>query len=386
MDKRFDKAKDTVDPSGVKRRMRVCAAVRLALAALLAAFGFALPTLLRGKQAWIESHYANTVYPVIARSISFVTSAVPFSIAELLIYALALCVPIGLIVRIVRVRKGRAAWEGLARWASSLLLTASALLVLFYATWGLLYFRESLSARMDLPVAARSTEELASFVEETAQKARALRETLVEDENGVFSPASDRQTLQNELIPAAYETLAEQTDWICLPPTRAKPVLWSRALSAQAIAGIYIGLTAEPNVNVDQPPLLIAQGTAHETAHYLGLASENEAEFLAYLACIGSNSAEVRYSGYAYALMVAGNALYRADAERYAALCETYGDAIWRDFADYDAYWKQFDAKAQAAADHRNDAYLKHNGQESGVKSYGESVDLMLAYREKTGA
>lgn len=118
-------------------------------------------------------------------------------------------------------------------------------------------------------------------------------------------------------------------------------------------------------------------------AHQLGIASENEAELTGYLACLQSDDPFIRYSGLAYALICAGNALYEADSARYLAVTETYGDAIWRDFTAYNAYWKAFSGEVRESADKRNDAYLKHNAQQSGIKSYGEAVDLLLAYEEK---
>ena len=83
------------------------------------------------------------------------------------------------------------------------------------------------------------------------------------------------------------------------------------------------------------------------------------------------------------ALILSGNALYKADSEAYLRITSTYGEAIWRDLENYDAYWSAFDGEVQESADKRNDAYLKHNSQQSGILSYGEAVDLMLAYVAK---
>ena len=138
-------------------------------------------------------------------------------------------------------------------------------------------------------------------------------------------------------------------------------------------------------MNADQPPLLLYQAAAHEMVHQTGIASENEAELAGYLACMQSSDPVIRYSGLAYALVVAGNALADADGARYLAATETYGDAIWRDFTAYSAYWHAFSGEARESADKRNDAYLKHNAQPSGIKSYGEAVDLLLAYDAKFG-
>ena len=373
----------------MKQRKKPPASVKSVLAraipaAALIALGLCWPKLLSGRGAFVETKYSEGVYQPIRRAISAVTSLVPFSIAEILLYALALFAAALLITRAVQAFLEKKGYLRLLKSVAALALTAGVILNLFYVTWGFNYFRQPLSERMGLDVAARSVDELEAFVLKTAQSAGALRETLHEDEDGVFCPEESRQAIYDEL-PEAYAALSARFPVFEGDPTRAKYVLWSRGLSWQGISGVFIGLTAEPNVNVDQPPLLIYQAAAHEMAHQTGIAAENEADFTAYLACMCSSDPNVRYSGLVYALIVSGNALYKADSERYVAAADTYGDAIWRDLTDYDAYWDAFDGDLKESADKRNDAYLKHNAQESGVKSYGEAVDLLLAYEAAYG-
>lgn len=355
---------------------------KVSISIALGALGLSWPSLLANRSAWIETHYSETVYQSIRRVISAVTSLVPISIAELLIYALALLIPALIIWRILQTALRRITFPRLLQTLASVLLAAAIVLNLFYFTWGFNYFREPLSKRMGLNITSRSVDELEDFVLRTAEKARALRASLPEDRNGVFSPVESDQQMINAL-PEAYAALSARYPVFQADTTRAKRVLWSRGLSWQGIAGIYIGLTAEPNINADQPPLLLFHAAAHEMAHQTGLASENEAEFTAYLACLSSQDPNVQYSGLMNALILAGNALYHADSERYLAATALYGDAIWRDLKDYDAYWSAFKGEIRESADKRNDAYLKHNSQQSGTKSYGESVDLMLAFEAK---
>ena len=346
--------------------------------------GFSWPSVFAGQSAWVEAHYSETIYQGIRRVVSAITSLVPFSIAELMLYALVVGIPALLLIRLIQWLLRISDGKRFLRTIASVLLTGAIILNLFYVTWGFNYFREPLAQRLGLDVSTRPVEELEAFVWNTAKEASALRKTLPEDEQGVFAPTESMQSIFGKL-PEAYAALTSDYPAFQPDPTRAKPVLWSRGLSWQGIAGVYIGLTAEPNVNADQPPLLLYQAAAHEMAHQLGLASENEAELAGYLACLQSDDPNIRYSGLAYALIVAGNALYSADSARYLAVTETYGDAIWRDFTAYNAYWKAFSGEVCESADKRNDAYLKHNAQQSGIKSYGEAVDLLLAYEEKFG-
>ncbi|MEN6339635.1 MAG: DUF3810 domain-containing protein [Clostridiaceae bacterium] len=358
--------------------------IKTAVSVGLIWLGLSWPKILSGRSAWIEANYSETVYQWIRRAISSVTSLVPFSIAEILLYALVIFCGVFLLAKLYLFASRREGLLRLLKGIASLALAGGILLNLFYITWGFNYFRQPLSERMGLEITQRGTDELEAFVLDTASQAKALRETLHEDEDGVFSPQESWYTVFLDL-PQAYETLSATFPVFYSDVTHAKFVLWSEGLSMQGISGIYIGLTAEPNVNVLQPPLLLYQAAAHEMAHQIGIASENEAEFTAFLACENSSDPNVRYSGLIFALIISGNALYQADPDRYIEATETYGDAIWRDLSDYDAYWDSFDGEVQQSADKRNDAYLKHNSQQSGILSYGESVDLLLAYYAQYG-
>ena len=76
----------------------------------------------------------------------------------------------------------------------------------------------------------------------------------------------------------------------------------------------------------------------------------------------------------------AGNALARADASAYAALCAAYSPQVRRDLAQNNAYWAQFDGQTLSELSEKtNNAYLKANGQTDGTRSYGRMVDLLLA-------
>lgn len=356
-------------------------ALRLPLL-LLVPLGFGLPSFFSTRMDWVETVYCARIYPAVHGALSALTGWFSFSLAEWLLYALVLGAAVLLLVQLIRAACRRIPLHRFLRVLLCIGIAGGVLLNLFYLTWGLCYFRQPLAARMELPVAARPVEELASLTELLARRAAALRQDVQEDADGVFTADMGAAFAA---LPDAYDALAQEFPVFSGRVTQAKRVCWSEGLSWLGIAGVYVGLTAEPNVNIHQPPLLIPAGAAHETAHQLGLASENEAEFAAFLSCAVSSDAAVRYSGAMHALLLCGNALARADAARYAEIVRTcYTDGMRRDLADYSAYWDAYEGKAQEAATSVNDNYLKHNAQPSGVASYGESVDLLLAFEAKT--
>ena len=346
---------------------------------LLLPLGMYLPRIFSNKTSWME-RYAEEIYPLFKDAISSVSTLLPISLAEFFIYLLCILIPLLLIREIIRLVQKRSTLCCFVNLIVTFGVLAGVLWNLFYVTWGFNYFREPLASRMELPVQAREAEDLAELTVSLAEEASMIRAALNEDENGVFAVSCGTPNQMFSELTDAYAELSEKEPVLAGKVTPAKSVEWSEGLSWLGISGIYIGLTAEPNVNVHQPDLLQLHAAAHEMAHQLGIASEDAAEFVGFLACMSSDNPEIQYSGLMNALVHCGNALSRADKELYAAACQSYSDDLWRDFTAYNAYWERYEGKAEEIATETNDSYLKHNAQPSGVRSYGESVDLLLAY------
>ncbi|MEG2217573.1 MAG: DUF3810 domain-containing protein, partial [Clostridia bacterium] len=346
---------------------------------LLIPLGFLWPRICAGQSQWIEQHYSAGFYQYLKNFIAMITSIIPISFAELIIYGLIIYALMVILRKFFCWISRKICFADFIAAILSLAILAAVLLNLFYISWGFNYFRTPLAARMGLTVTARSVDELEALVLKFASQAKKIRATLPEDNDGVYHLNNGPQPILNHL-PIAFSTLAQTNPVFSGHVTRAKYILLSEGLSWAGISGIYIGLTAEPNINVHQPDLLLAQAAAHEMAHQLGIASEDEAEFTAHLACLSSSDAAVIYSGLMQALIVTGNALYNESTERFRCVYATYSEQMRRDLAAYNAYWDQYEGEINEQADRINDTYLKYNAQESGIKSYGESVDLLLAY------
>lgn len=349
---------------------------------LLIPLGLYLPDLAAKYPAWIEQRYANGVYPHISGAIAALTSHANFSLAEFFLYALVAFVAIALVVLVLGLILRKTRVVRFVGFVLSLCVAAGVLLNLFYITWGFNYARPTLASAMNLSVRERTAEDLEALCKELAEKAAELRAEVRENEKGVFYlPSGYRDTF--EKIPAAFEALNGDIRFFLARATVAKGVYRSDGLSYAGIAGIYIPFTAEPNVNVDQPALLLPSSAAHETAHYLGVAREDEANFMAYLACTYSDDPAIAYSGVMLALIHCAGKLYDANYDAYAALYASYSNGMKRDIADYNTYWDAFEGPVEETVTQVNDNYLKFNKQEDGVKSYGMMVDLLLAYESR---
>ena len=107
---------------------------------------------------------------------------------------------------------------------------------------------------------------------------------------------------------------------------------------------------------------------------------EDEANFIGFLACIGSGVPDWEYSGYLTGWVYAGNAPYKVDQEAYWELHDRLDESVRQELIDNNVFWDRFDTKVAEAATKVTDSYLKANSQTDGVKRYGRMVDLMLSF------
>lgn len=164
-----------------------------------------------------------------------------------------------------------------------------------------------------------------------------------------------------------------------------KPILNTWILSVQQTTGVYSPFTVEANYNRDIAYYDIPFTICHELSHLRGYMQEEEANFIGVLATIGADDLYFNYSGYVSAWVYAGNALARIDSTAFATLYARINARTRQDMLYNNAYWQQFEGKPAEAHEQLNDAYLKMQGQTSGVRSYGHVTDLMLEYFAKNG-
>ena len=130
---------------------------------------------------------------------------------------------------------------------------------------------------------------------------------------------------------------------------------------------------------MDNPSFAIPWAMAHELAHQYGFMREDEANFIAYLACKESDDALMRYSGLMLAYDNALSALRKVDLESANAIASGLSAAVQRDLAQRAEHWAKYEGPVQDVSNAANDAYLKANDQTDGMRSYGRMVDLLLA-------
>jgi hypothetical protein len=339
----------------------------------------------------VERGYASRISPVLVSLLSRLTGWIPFSLAELFLAGFLFRQIRGIAwgVSMIRVREWRPR-HALAMGALRLGSDLGILVLLFYVVWGFNYARSPLEERRGWNVSEAAADELVDLALEMIEAANAEYVALHEAEDVGFPTGKilKRPELVDELEKgwaAAGRILGEP--WLGSKYGPPKPFLASRLLDYLGISGIYFPWTGEANINRGTPPVSLPQVFAHEMSHQRGYAREDEASFTGYLAASLSSHPYARYSAAVFAQRQLITGLALLDRDKALALVERRHGGVQRDIDAANAYWARFAGPAQRAAERVNDAYLKSQQVPGGIRSYGRSVALLVAYaRTRSGS
>ena len=342
-------------------------------AALLALGSYQL---LKRNERFMYAFTEKIVYPY-HRIAGTVWSTVPFSVAELL-YAVAI-VSIGFwFCRsfYLLIRDQRRLRRMYIIVLTSLCLALTGINIANYL-WGSCYYGSSFEERSGIeakPVTAAALNDVTRyFVRQVNHYAPMLKR----DEAEVFD---EDITQLLGVSPQLYENV--QLSYPCLEGAalRVKPMVFSRLMSYMNFTGFFFPLTGEANVNIDAPSCLIPATIAHELAHGHGVAAEQEANFVAVLASLESEEPIYCYSASLLAFIHLSNALYEADRDAWLEIYQELGSEARADLSSNAEYWAQFEGKVAEASEAVYNGYLRSQGQELGMRSYGACVDLLVSY------
>lgn len=168
----------------------------------------------------------------------------------------------------------------------------------------------------------------------------------------------------------------------------AKPILGSVFMSQAYNSGVYFPFSMEANYNDLMYILNYPAVISHEFAHLKGYIYEDEANFLAYLACIGSDDAFIRYSGYLSVLgYVERSYKDSVSPERYQQQPKIDVQVYKDDIFLAEEAWKKVEAsspldteKFDEVTDVLADNSMKFYGVSDGIASYDRVTDLLLQY------
>ena len=252
----------------------------------------------------------DMVYPYVSRSIqSFLTAwtgGFDFLVWQTaILFLIILLVATLVLVFIFRLK--------VIRWLGWAMAAVAAVVLLHTGIYGLNEYAGPIEDDIRLDMVDYTQKELENAAAFYRDMANELATQITRDEKG-------------EPVFADFKTLAGQTGNGYLRLTRGrsfsvfggdytpvKKLSWSGLYTAQGKTGVTVPLTGEAAVNPDIPDYAQPFAMAHEMAHRLCIAREDEADFAAFLSCAENESVEYQYSGYFMAYRICRDALMSVD-------------------------------------------------------------------------
>ena len=299
-----------------------------------------------------------------------------FSAAEVMLYLLILVFVFSLVFLIIRLILKKAGSAQIGSWFSNLFLTAVILFFLYVLNCGINYYRISFSNSSDIQAVEYTAGELTEICRWLTVEVNDRADEMIRDEAGVMQLTDSAETK----APAVMEALGEEYPELKGYYPKPKGLIIPWILSIQHLSGVYSPFTIEANYNSGMTDYHVPFTVCHELSHLRGFLQEEEANFIAFLACIKADDEQFQYSGYLSGWTYCMNVLYQVDYEAWEEVRAELDSAVEPDLKANREFWLQYDGRVAEAANQVNDTYLKANGQKNGVNSYSHMVDLIAGY------
>jgi hypothetical protein len=336
----------------------------------------------------ISSVYLPYLFRPITLLLRFLIGGIPFAIGEF-VY---LIISILLIINLLKwLRTNKRKFKTTLFWKHQgvkCLNTFTVIYVLFEMIWGLNYQKSNPSADFQLQVPLAYSE----------AQMDSLSLSLITDLNLTRSKMSDFDpNLMN------FDTILSQNRVEFANNAQKRPFIKYQNPSLKASIfpswGDYFGytafyqpLTGEAIVRGDLPKLTLPFTMSHEIAHQLGYASEDQANFIAYVIGIESDQPVFNYATqlqlftyaqYAHLDLIAK----RGDFEMYKQVVERNRKLLSAQVLEDRRVIKAFFRKKQdlqiKGTEEMYNQFLIWNQQTKGIESYNDVLLWVLAYRAK---
>lgn len=328
------------------------------------------------------TNLVDMVYPYLTRTVQGFLTTWTGGVDFLVWQVLAILLLVILLTTVVLMIVFR--WN-FFQWLGWVLACAVFIGFLYTGVYGLNYQAGSLAQDVRLQVTEYTLDELEDATKYYRNRANELAAQLPRDTNG-------------DLIFSSFEDLAEQAGdgFRSLTYEHSKSVFagstapvkklgWADMYTSMGITGVTMGLTGEAAVNPQTPAVGLPFTMCHEMAHRMCIAVERDANFAAFLACSVNSSLEFQYSAYFMAYRYCFSALSSVNATQAAVasarIATGVNEYLQHDLTAYSQFFAENqDESATRLADTANDVYLKVNGDEKGIASYGEVCDLLVSW------
>ncbi len=343
-------------------------------------YGFAAPCVILYVLFLIFPTFADFfnkyVSPISRTVLAFLTSWIPFSLAE---YILLLMPVILVVVVAYGVKHYGDSWRNVGVFCLIIFSLVAYVFSTFTIGFVPAYRGSRLDAKMGLDKQEVSAEDLLYTSIILSDKLEEEKKNIKIDSNGASVMPYSYGELNDKLMDA-YDKACDKYDFIQPMNSKIKRIMLSEPMTYTHISGVYTFFTGEANINTNFPDYTLPYTAAHEFAHQRGIAREDEANFVAFLVCIESDDAYIRYSGYFNLFIDVASALNSANPDYYAMVYKTLPQNVKLEISAMSKFYQKYDDSIVSDVSGTiNNTFLTINGTE-GTKSYGMVVDLAVAY------
>ena len=331
---------------------------------------------IENNENWIENYYSRGFFKSISLGLRWFTGFFNISIGLIIVYFLSVWLIVYLAKALYLIVKKKLKFRTFIYNSMAIL---SPIYFFYMLTWGLAYHKKPLEKLLNLDSKNIQDSEILELSKVLVDSANSTRARISQTQ-------IDKLSFQEifEKAPFGYQKLKEKYSFLNYEMPSIKKASGSNLLSYMSTSGIYMFPTGEANVNANNMLYDAPYVTTHEMAHQLGFASEEEASYLAFLACKNNPDPVFQYSAYYGTVFRALNKVWEIDSTYSKSLFEKLSPAVKADLEKEKAVWKKFRNPIQKyIVSPFYDLFLKSNGQEQGSRSYDLVVELMVAERRR---
>lgn len=261
--------------------------------------------------------------------------------------------------------------------AISILIFLNVFYFIYQLFWGMLYFQTPIMRQLSKEDINLNEAKTLSVI--YLKKCIKDREKLAENNLGVFE-IKDLEEVKKEILNRQLSIPKIFSHKKVTLINNFKPSIFKNTMSFTGILGYYNPFTTEAQYNADLPATFLPFTLAHESAHQLGFARENEANFIGFLIGENSKNLALKYSTDLFALK---SLLIYIDLNEPAFasyILSQYSPKMKRDRENDIIFRKKYQGFLNKIFFFSNNLFLKSN-QQAGSITYSYFTEMLIKYK-----
>ena len=321
----------------------------------------------------VLNYYSNGLYPIVSASLRWISSFLPFALGDIL-YVLLIIFALRSIFLWFKKRKSLTKKDQF-NIPIKMLNTIFILYIAFKLLWGLNYARPSISTQLYIDDEKYTVKELVLLSNFFIDKVNELQPKINPKQTYSLKEIKEKSVL-------AYQKIQQKQPFFTYSVPSFKPAISGYIVSKIGIEGYYNPLSGEANLNMLLPAWVLPFVACHEISHQLGVAREDEANLVGYLAAANSNDVNFRYSANYNMLRYLLLEVRIKSPEDYEALYKKIAPGVLANFKAESEFWRKYNSQMSGYMNVAFDKFLKLNNQKSGIKSYQNIVIWLWNYHK----